>query len=327
MQNSALPFHISDSGISVSALDRFSQEWFLSCEINQNSAATLKNRRLYVRNLLWFLRRNEFAQCGVSELRAFFSYLINGHKEPCGRWGNPRECKPVKPSTSATYYSHLRALFRWIVAEGGLPSSPMERIKPPIDRADQVTPLSSEQLESLLAAAKTSQHPRRNESILLFLLDTGLRNTELCSLRLKDVDMTARRCSVEGKGGKKRTVHFSKHTAKALWGYLRENDHEPDDPVFVSERGDALTRYGLTQLFERLNRTARITDVRVSPHSLRHTFAVEFLRAGGNQMTLMRILGHEDLKMTARYVRLAEADIERQQQEFSPVNRLKRRSK
>jgi site-specific recombinase XerD len=233
--------------------------------------------------------------------------------------------KPVHARTVKDYHSHLRTFFRWIVAEGGLESSPMERIPVPTARADQVQPFTPEQVNALLAAAKHSRHPRRNEAVLLFLLDTGVRASELCVLRLEDVDIAGRRATVLGKGNKRRMVSFQKTTARALWNYLREEEREPNDPLFLSERGEQLTRSGLLQLIERLGSTAGIATARCSPHTFRHTFAVEFLRAGGNVFTLQQMLGHTALHMTNRYVTLAQADIENQHRQYSPVERLKGR--
>lgn len=119
--------------------------------------------------------------------------------------------------------------------------------------------------------------------------------------------------------------------SRALWKYLNEDFREADDFVFLSdggkETGDPLTRSGGLQLIRRLGRAAGITNVRVSPHTFRHTFSIEFLRNGGNQFTLMTILGHTDMKMTARYVAIAQADVARQHRHHSPADRLNRRPK
>jgi site-specific recombinase XerD len=323
MQNLPPSFTISDPALDVSKLERYAEGWLLSGDISQHSHRTLEARRDIVNKLLWFLRHKRLDTCGTLELRQFLAYLTHGHREPGGRWGNPHMTKPVRPRTVKDYHGHLRTLFRWIVAEGGLNVSPMDRIPVPTARADQIQPFTSEQLNALFAAARRGRHPRRDEAILLFLLDTGVRASELCDLRLKDVDSSGRRATVLGKGNKHRTVSFQKTTARALWQYLKEDEREVDDPLFISERGEPFTRSGLLQLIERLGKAARITAVRCSPHTFRHTFAVEFLRAGGNVFTLQQMLGHTSLHMTNRYVALAQADIENQHRQFSPVERLK----
>ncbi|HZO87079.1 MAG TPA: tyrosine-type recombinase/integrase [Chthonomonadaceae bacterium] len=186
----------------------------------------------------------------------------------------------------------------------------MQTIAAPVARAAQIQPFTPEQGNALLQAAKRSSHRRRDEAILLFLLDTGVRASELCAIQIRHLGMQSRRCTVLGKGNKHRMVPFGGTTAKALWQYLREDPRDPDDPMFISERGEPLTRSGLRQLMERLGKAAQIERARCSPHTWRHTFTVEFLRAGGNVFSLQQMLGHTNLQMTNRYVALAQADIE-----------------
>src|SRR5579862_6297824 len=112
MKNSHLTFTNSAASVSVSALAKNAPGWLLDGEIRQHSHTTLALRRIIIDKLLWFLRQREYPECGVTELRQFFVYLTNGHKEPGGRWGNPRETEPVRPSTVATYHRHLKTLFR-----------------------------------------------------------------------------------------------------------------------------------------------------------------------------------------------------------------------
>ncbi|MDE2125283.1 MAG: tyrosine-type recombinase/integrase [Armatimonadetes bacterium] len=325
MNNRAPRFTKTEAAtIGVNDLERYADGWLLSGEIDQHSARTLGNRRSIVSKLVWFLREKNLDCCGTMELRQFLAYVTNGHQEAGGRWGNAQQTRPVRPRTVHTYHGHLRTLFRWIVSEDGLGVSPMERIPVPTSRADQVQPFTTDQVEALLNAAKRSQMAYRNQAIVYFLLDTGLRASELCSLNREDVDFQARRCGVVGKGNKRRMVPFGKTAAKSLWNYLKAEPQEPGEPLFMSERGERLTRSGLRLLFVRLGRSARLQAARCSPHTFRHTFAVEFLRAGGNVFTLQQILGHTSLTMTNRYVALAQADIENQHRQYSPADRLRR---
>ena len=132
----------------------------------------------------------------------------------------------------------------------------MERIPVPVDRPDTIQPFDTNQVNALLQAAKQTRQPRRDEALLLFLLDTGVRASEVCDLKFKDLDMSAKRATVDGKGGKSRPVPIGRTATKALWQYLREDGREPDDPVFQSERGEALTQSGLQQMIERLGSVA-----------------------------------------------------------------------
>ena len=319
------------AAVPAASLPRLSESWRLACDINRHSAETLAQRRFLLDKLVWFLRQRELPGCGTDEIRQFLHYVSHGHKEQGGRWGNPRMTRPTSARTAKNYHGILRAFFNWLVAEGELTASPMERIPPPVYRASQVQPFTPEQVKALLAATKRSLHPRRDEAICLFLLDTGVRATELCTLHRADVDLHAGRCTVLGKGNKTRVVPFSRDTKRALYNYLREEEYDEQAALFLSDRGvtagAGLTRTGLRVLIGRLGKSARIESARCSPHTFRHTFAVEFLRAGGNVFTLQQLLGHTHLAMTSKYVAVSQADVEAQHALFSPVARLKGRGK
>lgn len=147
--------------------------------------------------------------------------------------------------------------------------------------------------------------------------------------KVRDLDLTGRKARIVGKGNKQRSVYLRKNATRTLWAYLREAPRDDDDPVFTGDRGtragEALTRSGLLQLVKRLGRAARIEACRCSPHTFRHTMAIEFLKAGGNVFTLKELLGHTSLAMTNHYVALAQADLEAQHRQFSPADRLHRR--
>jgi site-specific recombinase XerD len=129
--------------------------------------------------------------------------------------------------------------------------------------------------------------------------------------------MSERRLSVVGKGNKRRVVAYGAKTARALWAYAR--DAAPERILFEGERGP-LTRSGLQQVMTKLGLAAGVRDVH--PHRLRHSFAIEFLRQGGNVFTLQAILGHTHLQMTQRYVAIAQADVVVQQRKHAPGDRL-----
>lgn len=317
----------SATSLSLRELKQQAKGWLLDGEIRQLSDNTIQNSYFLMSKLVWFLRHEEYDECGTAEIKHFLAYITNGHKETGGRWDNPHLTNKVRPRTVSTYFTNLRTFFRYVVSEGALAESPIENIRPPVFRHDQVQPFATEQVEALLAAAKKSTAPLRNEAIILFLLDTGVRASELCHLKMHDLDIDGRRCKVLGKGNKHRSVFFGKATTKALWNYLRDEPCDDDDPLFTANRGtrsgEALTRCGLLRLIVRLGKTAGIQSTRCSPHTFRHTFAVEFLRGGGNVFSLKELLGHTSLTIVNRYVSLAQADIENQHRQFSPGDRLR----
>jgi site-specific recombinase XerD len=205
----------------------------------------------------------------------------------------------------------------------------MKKVPSPMVRTDIKQPLSADQVRRLLRAARSSRQPRRDEALLLFLADTGVRASELVSLKIGDIDFQSRAFKVRGKGNKIRQGYLGAAVTKALKVYCRSRNCLPDEYLFPSERSyctgisEPLTRSGVQQLLTRLAEAAGITG-QVSPHQFRRFAAVEFLRGGGNVFALQNILGHSSLTMTRRYCALAEADVEAQHRQFSPVDRLLR---
>lgn len=316
---------LPSASLSVAQLAYQANGWLVDCEIRQHSPATTATRRMMLDKLLWFLKENDLPCCGLAELRGFFSYLMSGHTGMGGRWGNPHMTRPVRPRTVETYHGHLRTFFAWVVGQGSLDQSPMARISAPICRADQIQPFTPAQVEAVLSAARTTQQPRRDEAIIMLLLDTGIRASELCGLTHGDLDLTERRITVLGKGNKKRSVYFGQRATKLLWTHLGGKEIEGEVPLFPSEstagKGGHLSRYGLRDMIERLKGISGVTGVRCSAHTFRHTFAVSFLRAGGQVYALKEILGHTDIKQTLKYVALADADLKGQRR-FSPGDQL-----
>jgi integrase/recombinase XerD len=153
----------------------------------------------------------------------------------------------------------------------------------------------------------------------MVLVDTGIRASELSGLNLRNIDIKAGHLTVMGKGDKERQIYFSARTGQALWRYLRtRTDTRPDDPVFLSSGRRRLNRNDLAQTLNNAGKRAGIHNS-VHPHRFRHTFAIQYLRNGGDVYTLQRILGHSTLEMCRRYLKLASVDLEGAHRRASPA--------
>ncbi len=312
---------------SLEQLETHAAGWVLDAEIRQLAPRTLAARRELARLLLWYLREYGHPRLDPDTVRAFLAHLTTGYTRPGGRWGNGTSTRPMRPATHRHYHVRLHGLCTYMIQEGLIPVSPLDGV--PATRAvqDQVQPFRADEIDALRAAAKNSTHPARDDALLLFLLDTGARVSEAAALRFADLDMAGRSCRVLGKGNKQRTLYFGAQTTRALWAHTRQlyrADPPPGtSPVWRSGRGarkgDALTRSGIERVITRLARAAGLTG-RCHPHRFRHTFAISFLKNGGNLYSLMSILGHTSPAMTQRYVALAQADIEAQHRRYGPVD-------
>ncbi len=154
------------------------------------------------------------------------------------------------------------------------------------------------------------------QAIIITLLNTGLRASEVCALTLNNVDLKSGRMKIrhgaEGgaKGGKGRTVYLGKVARKAVWHYLanREDGENPKAPLFISAGDRPFTKDSLRVLITRLGDRAGV--MKTYPHKFRHTFTITYLRSGGDLFTLQSLPGHGSLDMVRHYARTTEVDVE-----------------
>lgn len=329
MQDYRRSFPASPPTLTLQEVERWADDYHEEIRFRTQSKNTVQAYRSATTKLVWFLRQEEAAVCGRSELRRFFTYVANGHESPGGRWGNERQQKPTKPHTAHTYFERLRGFFNYLVEQRVLEASPLADLKAPVYRPDQVQPFTDEDITALLEAARRARYGVRDTALLLFLLDTGARASETIALRWREVDLHNRQARVLGKGGKERSLPLGRSLTRALWALQRERTPNDAEAVFLTERGrhedpGPLTRGGLAEVVERLGKAAGITRARCSPHTFRHTMAISFLRSGGNVYSLKLLLGHTSLKQVSHYLALAEADVASQHAIHSPADRLTR---
>jgi integrase/recombinase XerD len=171
-----------------------------------------------------------------------------------------------------------------------------------------VSYLNLDEIKALLRAPdQTTWLGRRDHALLLTAIQTGVRVTELVTLRIGDVSLaTGAHCRVTGKGRKKRTASLTRETVAVLRQWLKERQGEPEEPLFPTRQGRPLTRSGVGQLLAKHAATAAIDCASlntkdVSPHTLRHTNAM-LLRAGEVDIATIALwLGHESIKTTRIY--------------------------
>lgn len=183
--------------------------------------------------------------------------------------------------------------------------------------------------DSVLTQA-TARFPKRNRAMMTLLLDAGPRSSEIINLKFEDLDLKNYTITIKlGKGRKTRTAPFSPATAKAIWAYLEErkeimkridpnypNTPPPTDLVFINAKNKSIGRSDFWRTIERIGKRC---GVHAYPHRFRHTFAIMYLRNGGNIVYLQQILGHSDLDMLKRYLAVTKTDLSEAHRRFSPV--------
>ncbi|MGC2295295.1 MAG: tyrosine-type recombinase/integrase [Candidatus Dormiibacterota bacterium] len=224
-----------------------------------------------------------------------------------------KQGKPLARASVRTYVQATRVFLGWCAdPEGGAVGV---GAKPRLPKSDKrlFDVLSRSELQSMEDAAPTE----RDKLILRILADTGIRLGEVLGLKAEDVREVRKGeygLMIHGKGSKDRLVPLAPATYRRLRRYLSGRHAEPGDAMFVSLRKGAgglyapLTESGVEQAVRIMAKEAGI-ERRVYPHLLRHSFATEWLRKGGNVISLQRILGHADLSMiTSVYVHLDTSD-------------------
>jgi len=161
---------------------------------------------------------------------------------------------------------------------------------------------------------------------VLTLLDTGLRVSELCNLELGNLRLEEGMLKVLGKGNKERLIPIGKQVQRLLWRYIDRYRPEPATAncgfVFLTREGRPLTKDRVEKIMTYYGKKAGLAGIRCSPHTLRHTAAVTFIRNGGDVFSLQRMLGHSSLEMTRKYCELADIDVKRAHITASPVDNL-----
>jgi integrase len=174
--------------------------------------------------------------------------------------------------------------------------------------------LTTDELRQVLKACKP-----RDKAIVLFMVDSGLRRGEVCSLNWQDIDMTSGLVKVrQGKGKKDRSAVIGATTRRALLAY-RRTLHDRDGVLFQTKQGTRFTGTGLMLMFNRLSKT---TGIHVTAHSLRRTFTILALRAGMNALHLQNLGGWASLDMVQHYAQMVDDDLLREHKAHSPIDNL-----
>ena len=243
----------------------------------------------------------------------------------------------LAPKTVKNAWIGLSAFFTWLEGEMGIEHVIRRyHIKMPAAGSRAIVPLSKNDLRSLLAACErsavwksTKRAPAtmqrstrlRDKAIVLVLVDTGLRASELCGLCVADADLKTGAVQVRhGKNDKGRTAYLGNVAKDALWRYLsKRKDLRQDDALFATSKRQPMDRNALRKMLTAAGERAEIVEP-VTPHRLRHTFAISYLRNGGDVYTLQRLLGHSSMEMVRRYLALAETDIAEAHRRASPAD-------
>lgn len=247
---------------------------------------------------------------GTSELEDVTPALVRRYLAHLRETSNPRTGKPLSTYTTHGYAQVIKGFLAWCAREELISEKVAKRIDLPRVETKVIEIFTPTQIKRLFVVTSKEITPAlaaRDKAVLSILLDTGIRASELCSLTLDNTHLTTTDAylRVTGKGRKEREVGLGNEARTALHRYIVRHRDAPEGErhVFLSRKRGPLTVSGLDQIIYRLSEWAGIEGVRCSAHTFRHTYAINYLAAGGDVYKLSRLLGHTGVGVTENYLR------------------------
>jgi integrase/recombinase XerD len=229
----------------------------------------------------------------------------------------------LAPASLSRNLSALRTYFRFLQGESLVVGDPTERIDAPKGWKRLPEVLSVEEVSRLVEAPDLA-HPLawRDRALLEFAYASGVRVSELTGLRLRDLHLDEEFASVTGKGSRERLVPVGRRAIGTLAIYLREtrprlDRGRTDGRVFLNARGGPLTRMGVWKILRAQVEAAGIGK-RVTPHTLRHSFATHLLEGGADLVAVQEMLGHADISTTQVYTHVDRTYLQQTHRSFHP---------
>ncbi len=282
-------------------------EFLTHCEVGKyQSKKTIENYHHYLKRFMEFVGPTlDVSKIDAAILRNYRLHLYH--------FQVPGEGTTLGIRTQQYHLIALRALLTYLVKED-IATLPPEKVELPKVPGRQVDALTREELDTLMTSIDTNERTGLRDLALLHLLySTGLRVSELCNLNRDDVNFKTREFRVLGKGRKTRIVFISETACKHLQNYL-QNRLDNFDPLFISNSNrskgtiiDGEGRRMQPQAVERVVRTLTTKAgilKKVTPHTLRHTFATELLRNGADIRAVQEMLGHASITTTQIYTHI-----------------------
>jgi integrase/recombinase XerD len=300
------------SKVGESSLGHAYEAFRLRCQAQNLSVGTCGWYDITLKCWNRFLEDRE-----VTSTKEVTPTLIRGYLE------DMRSRKLASGYISRTYGA-LRCFFGFLSRERLIPQNPFQLVEKPRMERKLIRPLSMDQVRLLLGGLNQKYFPYHTVwTVMVLILDTGLRISEVVELRMDQIDFQAGVMRVMGKGGKERQVPFGTTSKQALVNYMARRGQVPDQSAFFVNRfGAKLCRVWVQKTMRVVGRRVGIVGVRVSPHTLRHTFAINYIKNGGDAFSLQRILGHSSLDMVKVYVSLADQDVAMMYRKYSPMDRM-----
>ncbi len=237
----------------------------------------------------------------------------------------------LAPSSIARNLSTLKSFFEYLLRNDYIRNNPAQYVESPKMGVKLPIVLSVNEITSILEQPDmTSLLGIRDKAMLEFIYGTGVRVSELISIKLKDVSKGDRLVRVLGKGNKERIIpcgefafHYIERYTDGVRGKLIKKQSKPLDSLFLNWRGNPLTRMGFWKILKQYTSSAGIKQ-KVSPHTLRHSFATHMLEGGADLRAVQEMLGHADISTTQIYTHLDREYLLEVHKSFHPFEKVRK---
>lgn len=303
----------------VSALRKLVFEYLEHLEVERNlSALTIRDYAHYLRIFTEWCETQEMRQIEKLDLPMLKKYRLMLARTKTERG------EKLTVRTQSYYLIALRAFLKWLTKNDRKVMSP-EKIELPKAEAHQMSFLSVEQMQRVIQMPDVKTLPGlRDRAILEVLFSTGLRVSELVSLDREQVNLETREFGVIGKGRRQRVVFLSSGSAHWVDQYLR-NRGDTYSPVFIrhakgidiTDEGEKmrLTTRSVQRIVEKYRKLAHL-PIKITPHSIRHSFATDLLRNGAGLRDVQEMLGHKNLATTQIYTHVTQPQLKKVHEQF-----------
>lgn len=298
---------------------KFSYQDFLDDRKFKNTTKiNIQNYKVLLGGFIDYCHENEILNVEEIESRHVKNYLMF-----CQSQGN-------SANTINTKLQRIRAFLNYMKEEGMVKENVARKVKR--QKVDvKINVFSDEQIQQMLGyfrglrRREKSYFAYRGYMLIITFLGTGLRRTEIINLKWTDVDLENLTMSVYGKNRKKEIVFLTEKLAKEISAYYlfcKRHFGKLSDYVFVSRDNTQMTQNSIMLVFQNLQKKMNFSDIRVSPHTFRHTFCHRLAMSGMSAFAIQKMMRHENIAVTMRYVAMWGNELKEQNDKYNPLNNL-----
>ena len=223
--------------------------------------------------------------------------------------------RKITKSSISRKLSSIRGLYNYLVREDIIKENHFNKIQNPKRELYLPKFLKDEELDKIFSVCNSNNPTEERDTLIIELLyATGVRVSELVNIKIKDINREEKLIKVLGKGNKERMVIYNNHTKKALDTYLKDGynyyNKKSSEYLILNKNGNKLSERYIREIINKKVSQASL-DIKISPHTLRHTFATDILENGADLMTVKELLGHESLNTTSIYTHITNEQIKK----------------